>query len=80
MKKPVAIIFAALCMAMFALAACAPDEPPADNNLTPTEELFRPLSKVMILRARTCTPFQPAHQAPATPLSMHWHGNMLQSI
>ena len=24
-------------MAAFALAACAPDEPPADNNLTPTE-------------------------------------------
>lgn len=37
MKKPVAIIFAALCMAVFALAACAPDEPPANNNLTPTE-------------------------------------------
>lgn len=32
MKKLIAIIFAALCMAAFALAGCAPDEPPVQSN------------------------------------------------
>lgn len=32
MKKIVAILFAALCMAAFALAGCAPEEPPAQGS------------------------------------------------